>query len=131
MFGLGPTELLVIMVLVLVLLGPKKLPEVASGLGKAIRQFRKATGDLTSQLDIDEEVKGPFRELKAALRDEPQHYVPPATVVPVAPVAVVPPPQNTVAVGAPVATPLADAKPEVEADKLGATHPAEPTVKVS
>ncbi len=138
MFGLGPTELLVIMVLVLVLLGPKKLPEVASGLGKAIRQFRKATGDLTSQLDIDEEVKGPFRELKAALRDEPQHYVPPA-VVPVAPVAVIPPPQNTVAVGAPVATPLAstpattsiDVKPTANADKLAAAHPAEPTVKVS
>jgi TatA/E family protein of Tat protein translocase len=139
MFGLGPTELLVIMVLVLVLLGPKKLPEVASGLGKAIRQFRKATGDLTSQLDIDEEVKGPFRELKAALRDEPQHYVPPAAV----PVAVVPPPQNTVAVGAPVATPLAttpatplattpiDVKPTADADQLAAAHPAEPTVKVS
>jgi len=127
MFGLGPTELLVIMVLVLVLLGPKKLPEVASGLGKAIRQFRKATGDLTSQLDIDEEVKGPFRELKAALRDEPPHYVPPAAVVPVAPVAVVPPPENTVAVGAPIA-PLADAKPS---DTEKVAHPPEPTVKVS
>jgi sec-independent protein translocase protein TatB len=83
MFGLGPTELIVILVLALILLGPKKLPDVASGLGKAIRQFRKATTDLTNQLDIDEEVKQPFRELKAAIRDEPAPYVPPQPVAPV------------------------------------------------
>ncbi len=82
MFGLGPTELIVILVLALVLLGPKKLPDVASGLGKAIRQFRKATRDLTDQLDIDDEVKQPFRELKAAIRDEPAPYVPPAAAMP-------------------------------------------------
>ena len=80
MFGLGATELVVILVLALILLGPKKLPDVASGLGKAIRQFRKATQDLTSQLDIDDDVKQPFRELKAALRDEPAPYVPPAPI---------------------------------------------------
>jgi TatA/E family protein of Tat protein translocase len=80
MFGLGATELVVILVLALILLGPKKLPDVASGLGKAIRQFRKATRDLTSQLDIDDEVKQPFRELKAAIRDEPPPYVPPPPV---------------------------------------------------
>jgi TatA/E family protein of Tat protein translocase len=78
MFGLGPTELIVILVLALVLLGPNKLPGVAVSLGKAIRQFRKATQDLSNQLDIDEEVKAPFRELKAAIRDEPPPYVPPA-----------------------------------------------------
>ena len=74
MFGLGPTELIVILVLALVLLGPNKLPSAAVSLGKAIRQFRKATQDLSSQLDIDEEVKAPFRELKAAIRDEPQPH---------------------------------------------------------
>ncbi|MEO6953723.1 MAG: twin-arginine translocase TatA/TatE family subunit [Polyangia bacterium] len=87
MFGLGPTELIVILVLGLVLLGPKKLPDVASGLGKAIRQFRKATRDLTDQLDIDDDVKQPFRELKAALRDEPPPYVSPAPyIAPPAPI---------------------------------------------
>jgi TatA/E family protein of Tat protein translocase len=64
-------ELLVILVIALLFLGPKKLPEVASSLGKAIRQFRKATSDLSEQLDVDESVKQPLRELKAALRDEP------------------------------------------------------------
>lgn len=101
MFGLGPTELIVILVLALVLLGPKKLPEVASGLGKAIRQFRKATTDLTNQLDIDDEVKQPFRELKAAIRDEPAPYVPP--VFAAAPAVVTPPPDIVAKGGGPSA----------------------------
>jgi Tat protein translocase TatB subunit len=72
MFGLGMGELLVILVLALLFLGPKRLPDLASTLGKAIRSFRKATSDLTSQLEVDESVKEPFRELQAALRDEPR-----------------------------------------------------------
>jgi sec-independent protein translocase protein TatB len=71
MFGLGMGELLVILAIALLFLGPKKLPDLASTLGKAIRSFRKATSDLSSQLDVDESVKQPLRELKAALRDEP------------------------------------------------------------
>lgn len=71
MFGLGMGELLVILVLALLFLGPKRLPEVATNLGKAIRSFRKATGELTGQLEADEALKQPMRELKAALRDEP------------------------------------------------------------
>src|SRR3982750_4993588 len=71
MFGLGMGELLVILVIALLFLGPKKLPEVASSLGKAIRAFRKATSDLTDQLEVDESVKQPLRELRAAWRDEP------------------------------------------------------------
>jgi TatA/E family protein of Tat protein translocase len=88
--------LIVILVLALVLLGPNKLPDAASGLGKAIRSFRKATRDLTDQLDIDDEVKTPFRELKAALRDEPPPYVPPPAVAPVT-IAPVAPPAGVVA----------------------------------
>ena len=71
MFGMGMGELLVILVIALLFLGPKKLPDVASTLGKAIRQFRKATQDLQDQLQVDDEVKRPLQELKAALRDEP------------------------------------------------------------
>lgn len=43
MFGIGVQELLVILVIVLIIFGAKKLPEVGSGLGKAIRNFKKAT----------------------------------------------------------------------------------------
>ena len=67
-------ELLIILVIALLVLGPKKLPDVASTLGKAIRQFRKATQDLTDQLEIDDEVKRPLRELQSALRNEPEPH---------------------------------------------------------
>ena len=77
MFGLGMGELLVILVVALLVLGPKRLPEVASGLGKAIREFRKATRDLQNQIDLDETVSKPLQELKAALRDEPVTALPP------------------------------------------------------
>lgn len=41
MFGLGLQELLVILVIALVIFGPTKLPQIGSGLGKAIRDFKK------------------------------------------------------------------------------------------
>ena len=41
MFGLGVQELLIILVIALVLFGPGKLPQIGSGLGKAIRDFKK------------------------------------------------------------------------------------------
>jgi sec-independent protein translocase protein TatB len=75
MFGLGMGELLIILAIALIFLGPKKLPDIAASLGKAIRGFRKATGELTNQLEVDESVKQPLRELKAALRDEPAPHV--------------------------------------------------------
>jgi sec-independent protein translocase protein TatA len=41
MFGLGVQELLIILVIALILFGPSKLPQIGSGLGKAIRDFKK------------------------------------------------------------------------------------------
>jgi sec-independent protein translocase protein TatB len=87
MFGLGMGELIVILAIALIFLGPKRLPDVASSLGKAIRSFRKATNDLTSQLEIDDEVKKPLRELQSALRDDPMPAPPLATMQ-------MPPPKN-------------------------------------
>ena len=46
MFGLGVQELIIILIIALVLFGPSKLPQIGSGLGKAIRDFKKAlSGD--------------------------------------------------------------------------------------
>jgi sec-independent protein translocase protein TatA len=42
-FGLGPTELIVILVILLVLFGGAKLPGLAKGLGQSIKEFKKAT----------------------------------------------------------------------------------------
>ena len=51
MFGLGMQELVIILVIVLVLFGAKRLPELASGMGKAIRNFKKATNE-PDEIDV-------------------------------------------------------------------------------
>ncbi len=43
MFGIGMTELLIVMVIILVIFGAHKLPEIGSGMGNAIKNFKKAT----------------------------------------------------------------------------------------
>ena len=49
-FGMGPGELLLIFLLVLIVFGPGKLPEIGSALGKGIKEFRKATDEITQEL---------------------------------------------------------------------------------
>lgn len=62
MFGsVGMPELLLIMLVVLLLFGSKKLPEIARGLGKGLNEFKKAVQDLKDDLnidDIDKQLKG-------------------------------------------------------------------------
>jgi sec-independent protein translocase protein TatB len=51
MFGMGMGEIVIILVLALILLGPQKLPEAAQKLGKGLREFRKATQDIREQFE--------------------------------------------------------------------------------
>jgi len=53
MFGLGTTELILILVIVLVLFGAKKLPEMGAGLAKGIKSFRKNISDDEKAEDKD------------------------------------------------------------------------------
>jgi len=50
-FGIGPSELVIILVIALLVLGPKRLPELAAGLGKGLAEFRRATSDINAELD--------------------------------------------------------------------------------
>lgn len=59
MFGIGSTELLVILVIALLVLGPKNLPKIAQTLGKAMGQFQKVSKDfqrtLNTEIALEEE----------------------------------------------------------------------------
>ena len=50
MFGLGPWELLLVFLAILLLFGAKRLPEIAQGMGKGIKEFKKAMKDTTDEL---------------------------------------------------------------------------------
>ena len=54
MFGIGTTELIIIMFIILLIFGAKKLPELAQGLGKGIREFKKASNEIQEELKLDD-----------------------------------------------------------------------------
>ncbi len=51
MFGLGPTELIIVFLVILLIFGAKRIPEIAQGLGKGITEFKKAARDVTDEID--------------------------------------------------------------------------------
>jgi TatA/E family protein of Tat protein translocase len=70
MFGIGMPELLLILGLALIVLGPKKLPELAKALGKGLAEFRRATDELKSEFrQMEREVDEASQS--ATLKDDP------------------------------------------------------------
>jgi TatA/E family protein of Tat protein translocase len=72
-FGLGTTELIVILALALLILGPKKLPDVGRTLGRGMREFKSTMSDIE---DVKKSTIGQVDELKDSLKvdltvDEP------------------------------------------------------------
>lgn len=65
-------EITVILLLALIVLGPSKLPDLAAGLGKIIRDIRKATSDVKNEIVMDESFRKPFEELRDAVTLPPE-----------------------------------------------------------
>jgi Tat protein translocase TatB subunit len=85
MFGIGMPELLVIAVIALLVVGPKKLPDIAKALGKGLSEFRKVTEEATDTIKETlktDEIKKDMEEIKDSMLygkgEEKKDPVPPA-----------------------------------------------------
>lgn len=76
MFGIGMPELILILAVALIVIGPKKLPDLAKSLGRALGEFKRATNDLKESIhketgmdDVRDSFKEVDEELKSAWKD--------------------------------------------------------------
>lgn len=68
----GGGELILILVIVLILFGAKRIPEIAQGLGRGIREFKKSVRDVQSELDVDEETGKRIERPKKEEKEKPE-----------------------------------------------------------
>ena len=72
MFGMGMPEILLILAIALIVIGPKKLPDLARSLGRAVGEFKRATSDLKQSMEINTElgqVKEAFDEMNENIKE--------------------------------------------------------------
>jgi TatA/E family protein of Tat protein translocase len=72
MFGIGMPEMLMILAIALIVIGPKKLPDLAKSLGRAMREFKRATSEFKETLAVDDDlsdVKKAFDDINTDIKD--------------------------------------------------------------
>jgi TatA/E family protein of Tat protein translocase len=72
MFGIGMPEMILILAIALIVIGPKKLPDLAKSLGRAMREFKKATNEFKETMQIDSEladVKKAFNDINDDVKE--------------------------------------------------------------
>jgi Tat protein translocase TatB subunit len=69
MFGIGFPELILILAIALIVVGPSKLPELARALGRGIAEFRKAANEIKDSLELDDTVQEIKQEFHSAQKD--------------------------------------------------------------
>ncbi|MDJ0888159.1 MAG: twin-arginine translocase TatA/TatE family subunit [Desulfobacterales bacterium] len=71
MFGIGMPEMILILAIALIVIGPKKLPDLAKSLGRAMNEFKKATREIKESIDVGDDlkdVKKSFDDLNADIK---------------------------------------------------------------
>ena len=91
--NIGPLELIIILAIALLIIGPGKLPDVGAALGKSIREFRKASSDVQDAVNVsvDTSPLPPTPAAPVAPASPASTQVPTATSAPAAPVTAAPP----------------------------------------
>ncbi len=88
MGSLGPFEILAILLVILLLFGAKRIPEIARGLGKGIREFKDATNDIKQELTVADSPRPQIQQPRVQQQAQPSQPTtmesaePPAPVMP-------------------------------------------------
>ena len=72
MFGIGMPEMFLILAIALIVIGPKKLPDLAKSLGRAFAEFKRATSELKDSFEIDtelNEIKTTFNDMSNGIKE--------------------------------------------------------------